>query len=199
MLQPKEKEIINWILSPDQVKNDQAFTYIYQNYFGMIENFILANNGKVGDAEDIFQDALIAFFNQVKNKNLKLTCGVQTYLYSICRNLWLKRLRKTNKITELTDAIKQYVTIDENHFDILIKDEESNLVAQMLNQIGKDCKQILLFFYFEKNKMSEIADKMNLANQQVAKNKKSNCMKKLKSLVKDSDFFKNNFKNFSKN
>ena len=65
----------------------------------------------------------------------------------------------------------------------VLKNEESNLVAQMLDQIGKDCKQILLFFYFEKNKMSEIANKMNLANEQVAKNKKSNCMKKLKSFT----------------
>ncbi|MFK8005213.1 MAG: RNA polymerase sigma factor [Saprospiraceae bacterium] len=198
MQQLNEEEIIKWIFSPNQIKNDQAFTFIYQNYFGMIEKFTLSNNGKVDDAEDIFQDALIIFFNQVKNKNLKLTCSLPTYLYSICRNLWLKKLRKNKRTTELTDVIKQYVTIGENHFDILIKEEESSIVAQMLDQIGKDCKKVLLFFYFEKNRMSEIAEKMNLANEQVAKNKKLNCMKKLKTLVKGSDFFKNNFKGLSK-
>lgn len=194
----KEEEIINGILSPNQRENDKAFKYMYQHHYKVIEKFILANNGKTSDAEDVFQDAMITFFHQVKNNGLELNCSLQTYLYSICRNLWLKKLRKNKRTIELTDVIKQYVTVKENHFDTLIEKEEKSLVAQMLNHLGKDCKQILLFFYFEKNRMSEIADKMNLANEQVAKNKKSNCMKKLKSLVMDSDFFKNNLKTLSK-
>ena len=188
----KDEEIIKRISSPDQRENDKAFKSIYENHYSVIEKFILANSGKLTDAEDIFQDALVVIFHQIKSQSLKLTCSLQTYIYSICRNLWLKKLRKNNRMTQLSDTITQHISVKENALETLVDEEQGQLIGQMLSQIGKDCKAVLMFFYFEKLKMVEIAQRMDLANEQVAKNKKSICLKKLKSLFNSSDFFKKN-------
>ena len=151
---------------------------------------MLNNNGDSQDGEDIFQDGLIVLFNQARKPDFELRCTIKTYLYSVCRNLWLKKLRKSSRVVELTESIKQFITIDESQLKTLEVTEEKEIVANYLNQLSNGCQEILKYFYFDKKKMSEIASLMGLANEQGAKNKKSMCMKKLKSLMKDSKHFK---------
>jgi len=56
----------------------------------------------------------------------------------------------------------------------------------LLESLGGNCKRILVLYYFDRLKMKEIAEVMNFANDQVAKNKKSSCLKKLKAKISES-------------
>lgn len=182
--------LITLIQSKKEADNDRAFKYCYQTFFSIIEKNILSNNGDEQDAEDIFQDGLIVLYHQIKKDQLKLTCSLSTYLYSICRNLWLKKLRKSSRIVALSDTLQQYVSIEESHLKTLEATEEKKMVATFLDELQEGCKRILLYFYFEKIKMAEIAERMGLSSEQVAKNKKAGCMKKLKGLMKNANYFK---------
>ncbi len=185
-----DNALIELIKSNKPSENDKAFKQLYRVYFSVIQKIILNNSGDDQDAEDIFQDGLIVLYHQIKKGNLDLNCSLKTYLYSVCRNLWLKKLRKKSRIVELSDTLKSYIPIEDSHLKTLEESEQKKIVRLHLDQLSSGCKDILLYFYFEKIKMSEIAHLMNLANQQVAKNKKAGCMKKLKALMKDSSFFK---------
>lgn len=185
-----DKALIDLIKSSDSSENDKGFRYMYKEYLGMIQNVVVNNNGDSQDGEDIFQDGMIVLFNQARKPDFELRCTIKTYLYSICRNLWLKKLRKSSRIVELSDTIKQFITVDETQLKTLEVTEEKEIVANYLNQLSNGCQEILKYFYFDKIKMSKIAQLMGLANEQGAKNKKSMCMKKLKSLMKDSKHFK---------
>ena len=63
---------------------------IYRENFTAIKAFIIKNNGYPDDALDIFQEAMIVLFQKAKSSSFTLSCQLQTYLYSICRRLWLK-------------------------------------------------------------------------------------------------------------
>ena len=182
--------LLQWIASGKQEENDRAFSYLYRDYYDLIEKVVIANSGKPADAEDIFQDALIVLFHQVKKGNFTLTSSLKTYLYSICRNLWLKKLRHLNRVVTLSDTLQQYVNIEESHFKTLEVNEEKVMIARFLEQLGQGCREILVYFYFDRLKMAEIAQRMNLSGEQVAKNKKSGCLKKLKDLISRSSYFK---------
>jgi len=185
-----DKELMALLKSSNSSENDKGFRYMYKEYHGMIQNVVSNNSGDRQEGEDIFQDGLIVLFNQAKKPDFELRCTIKTYLYSICRNLWLKKLRKSSRIVELTDSVKQFVTVDESQLKTLEVNEEKEIVASYLDQLSEGCQGILKYFYFEKKKMTEIAELMGLANEQGAKNKKSMCMKKLKSMMKDSKYFK---------
>jgi len=185
-----DKELLNLLKSSKQQDNDKGFRYMYKEYLGMIQSVVMYNKGDAQDAEDIFQDALIVLYNQAKKNDFELRCTIKTYLYSICRNLWLKKLRKSSKMVELTETVTQFVTVDESQLKTLEVTEEKEIVAKYLRQLSEGCQEILRYFYFERKKMSEIALLMGLANDQGAKNKKSMCMKKLRTLMKDSKHFK---------
>ncbi len=183
-----DAELLEWLKSPDERVNDRALRYLYRELYGMIERMVLNNSGSEEAAADIFQDALITFYNQLREKELSLNCSIKTYVYSVCRNLWLMRLRKQKRETPLQES-HESVPVQESVFDTLVETEHSALVKEMLNQLGGDCQQILQYYYFERLRMKKIMQLMSLANEQVAKNKKSRCMKKLRDLVDGQPLF----------
>jgi len=77
--------------------DSSAVETLYKRHFGMIQHFVTNNNGSFDDARDIFQEAMIALYEKVQNDSFTLTCQIKTYLFSICKNLWLKRLQQMGK------------------------------------------------------------------------------------------------------
>ncbi|MEO7306209.1 MAG: sigma factor, partial [Ferruginibacter sp.] len=67
---------------------------IYRDNYPMIQGFILNNNGNSDEARDIFQEAMIVIYEKAVSGNFELNCLLKTYLYSVCRRLWLKRLQQ---------------------------------------------------------------------------------------------------------
>ena len=177
-----DNAILDLLRSPSQAENDRALQHLYTRHYRMIEQLILKNSGEQSDAADIFQDALISFYNQVKQKNLQLTCAISTYLYSISRNLWLRKLRNRGRQTPLQD-FHEHIETNENHLQSIIQDERSETIADLLGDMGEECQQILLCYYYERLRMKEIQARMGMTSEQVVKNKKSKCMKKLREKV----------------
>ena len=187
-----DTEIMEMIAASDEVVNDKALRYLYREYYGVMENMILKNNGSGADAEDIFQDALISFYNQVKNGGLQLTCTIKTYIYSICRNLWLMRLKKNQRTTTLQEY-EEFVDVDDDVLDSIESTEQSSVIAQLLDQLGGDCKKVLIYFYYEKMKMAQITEIMGYKNPQIAKNKRLRCMNRLRKMALEHSGFEQFF------
>lgn len=176
----EDREIVALLKSRSNSDNDQAFKELYIKSFDIINKLILNNSGLREDAEDVFQDALIVLFNKIKSGNFELNSTLQTYLYSVSRNIWLKKLRKTKRKTDLTDVIlDNEIIIDENLVSMEVEEKTAS-IAKLLDSIGDDCKRLLMMYYYQRMRMNEIAVQMSFANDQVAKNKKSRCMKKLR-------------------
>ena len=74
-----------------------AIETIYRENYTTIQAFIVKNNGYPEDARDIFQEAMIVLFEKAKLKSFVLSCQIKTYLYSVSRRLWLKKLQQQNK------------------------------------------------------------------------------------------------------
>ena len=167
---------------------DEAWAYIYKECWPMMESLIKKNNGTGDDAAEVFHDSLIVLKNQLADPNFELTCRIKTYVYSVCRNLWLKQLRKKHNYVEIDENF-DFVEIKENALDSLVQNEQHELVADLMMQLGDECKKILQYYYFQKMRIKEIMQEMKLISEQVVKNKKGKCMKKLKeSIFENPDY-----------
>ena len=69
--------------------DSKATETIYKDNFNMVLAFILNNNGSYEEAKDIFQEAMITLYEKAKSDSFVLTCQIKTYVYSVCRRLWL--------------------------------------------------------------------------------------------------------------
>ncbi|MDF1863872.1 MAG: sigma-70 family RNA polymerase sigma factor [Saprospiraceae bacterium] len=177
-----DKELIELLMSGVASKNDLALAYLYKKNYRMVASYIQRNSGTAPDAEDVFQDSMIVLYNQVKRGSFRVESSLGTYLYGIAKNIWYKRLRKAGRETELTIEHESIVS-EESHLKVLEQTDKSNLIAALLEELGEKCKEVLLLYYFEKLRLRDIADRMNWGSEQVAKNNKARCMKKMRELV----------------
>jgi len=188
-----DKVIIQELQSLDEKTVDSALTYLYKVSKKTVSRFILRNKGGKQDVDDIFHDGLIAFYNLVRQNKINDETNVEAYLYSICRNMWAKKLKKRKTNVPLSETY-DVVDTEDIQIDNILNGEHKSLIAQILKSLGEECEKILLLFYFEQLKTKEIVKHMHYANDQVLRNKKSKCMKKLRELVLESSYYKNQLK-----
>ncbi|MFK8103869.1 MAG: RNA polymerase sigma factor [Saprospiraceae bacterium] len=185
--------IISHLQSADLAKQDRAFVYLHKQMSQQVANYILKNSGKETDIDDVFQDGLIYLYKLVRQNREKTIRNIEAYFFTICRNLWLKELKRRKKSVDLEESHHLEAT-DDLILDKMMDKEKKNILMELMNTLGDSCQKILIYYYFEKLSMKEIAQQMNLANDQVAKNKKSNCLKQLRNIILGSDNYKFIFK-----
>ena len=169
----------------------QVLRYIYKKYFDTIKNLIKKNNGNDEDAQDIFQEAIIIIYKKIKEENLELSCSLSTYLYSVCRLLWLKQLEKKKIRGESFgngDEIEEISSLLGSNFEL---NDEYKLYQYHFNKLNKDCQKVLRLF-LEKVPLREIAEIMGYKTEQYAKKRKFECKNKLVDSIKNDLSLKNN-------
>ena len=164
-------------------KNDRkAIETIYKEHFSMVQPLILNNSGYADDARDIFQEAMIVLYQKARSGSFELNSQLKTYLYSVCRRLWLKRLNQMQRISPEVDNLEETVPVEEE----LERHEQRNrdflVMEQAMNNLGEPCKSLLEAYYMEKKSMVEIAGDFGYTNADNAKNQKYKCLMRLKKI-----------------
>ncbi len=176
-------EINEQALIKGLANNDtRAIEAIYKGNFNMIQTFIINNNGSYDDARDIFQEAMIALYEKVQSESFVLTCKLNTYIYSICRRLWFKRLQQLGKYTNQIDNLEEIVSVEEDLETHLKKNAEFTIMDRALNSLGEPCKSLLEGFYIKDLDMQTLAKDFGYTNADNAKNQKYKCLMRLKKL-----------------
>ena len=168
----KDSEILTRIEKGDE----KALDYLYKKYYRMMTKLVITNSGTEDEAKDIYQDALIVFWQKVMSGKLVLTSKISTYLYSICLNLWRKELDRKSR---LSNEEKDGVVEEDMH-----REEKAKIIRDCISELGETCKRILTYFYFDGMSMNNIALNLGFANTDTAKTKKYKCKKRLDELVK---------------
>ena len=164
-------------------KNDaKAIETIYRNNFNMVQSFVLNNNGTYDDARDIFQEAMIVLYENVKSDSFVLTCQIKTYVYSVCRRLWLKRLQYLNRFASQIESLEETVPVEEDIEQQEKQNADFAIMERALASLGEPCKSLLEAFYLEKKDMTHIALAFGYTNADNAKNQKYKCLIRLKKL-----------------
>lgn len=183
-----DSNILKLLNSDKESEIDKGLNCLFRNCSKIILKFILANKGTEDEAKDVIQDSIIVFYEQVKNKNLVLDCTINTYIYSVSRNLWLKKLAyKSRFINELSE----YIVIDNVLTEGFDDDIRNNKFIKLFNELGESCRVILLYYYYDKLSMKEIMIRMNFKSEQAAKNKKYKCLNYLREIVLNNKDFRN--------
>ncbi|MBK0404828.1 sigma-70 family RNA polymerase sigma factor [Adhaeribacter sp. BT258] len=161
--------------------DDRALSYLYKLHYPMVAHFILSNSGTSDEAKDIFQEGILVFYEKIKDGTLELTCQIKTYLYSVCRRLWLKKLAEKNRFSGVIDS-ENFIGLE----DEPVAPEETELkfsvMEQAMNQLGEPCRTLLEDFYLQARSMQDITEKFGYTNADNAKNQKYKCLMRLKKL-----------------
>lgn len=171
------------ILLKGLARNEKAAVeQIYRDQFAVIQSFILNNNGTVDDARDVFQEALVVLYEKSKDPSFSLHCQIRTYLYSICRRLWLKRLQQMSKYASQVESMEETIPVEEDLEEHEKKNADFQLMEMAMSKIGEPCKSLLDAYYLQKKSMQDIAAEFGYTNADNAKTQKYKCLMRLKKL-----------------
>ena len=171
------------------VNDKKAVETIYRENYNMIQALVINNNGSADDARDVFQETMIVLYEKVRAGNFELNCQIKTYLYSVSRRLWLKRLQQMNRYAGPIGNIDNEVQVDEDVEDHERVNAEFDMMDKAINSLGEPCKSLLEAYYLQKQNMQEIALNFGYTNADNAKNQKYKCLMRLKKI------FFTNYKN----
>lgn len=182
MKEENSNNIIKLIKGGDQLilkkiyeENREAFIMFSRKY--NIENY---------DAIDIYQDAIIVFYeNIMKGKITDLSSKASTYLFAIGKYK-IFQLHKNNSKIELKSEL--FVKEENIYLDVNLQDEkltnQQELLKKYYSLLGNRCKEILKLFYYEGYTLDEITNILNYSDKKVLKSQKSRCMRQLKEWIK---------------
>ncbi|VAV82497.1 hypothetical protein MNBD_BACTEROID02-356 [hydrothermal vent metagenome] len=179
----KQEQIVKAI----QANDEQVLKIIYQNNYYKVEQFVLKNSGTIQYAKDIYQEAFIAVWQNVKKNKFtpKNDSAINGYLFTIAKNKWMDYLRSPKY--KKTESLKDFNSIsnlgvESNNYNNDKDEEKLKIVLNAYKQLGESCQKLLTNFYFDKKPLKIIAKELNI-EEASARNKKYRCMEKLRELA----------------
>ena len=173
-----EKALLNGLARSDK----KAIETIYRENYNMVQSLIINNSGSTDDAKDIFQEAMIVLYEKVRSGTFELNCLIKTYVYSVSRRLWLKRLQQMNRYAPAVENLQDTVPVEEDVEENERINSEFQAMEKAISSLGEPCKSLLEAYYLEKKNMQEIASFFGYTNAENAKNQKYKCLVRLKKI-----------------
>ena len=168
--------------------NEDALVKIYVKYKTEFIGWAVRKfNLNHEECEDIYQDAILVFRNNIVSDRLvELNSSVKTYLFAVAKNIALKRINRSsrqlsNEVVEIEPTTEKSDSID----FIIASNERQALIAGMIEKLKEPNRSILKMYYYQNLSMSEIAEKLNYKNDKVVKAQKVRCMNELKKMVRE--------------
>jgi RNA polymerase sigma factor (sigma-70 family) len=178
-----DNELMALIVEPKNLNT--AILSIYRQHAESVSSFIMSRGGSQQDAEDIFQDTVVAFIEVVKKGSFRQESSIRTFLTAIARNTWFNELNKRKRSGEREKHYESGREQQEEDVSHSISDREvKQQLRELLDQLGESCRKILILFYYENLSMREMLDQLPYENEQVVRNKKYKCLQQLTEIIK---------------
>jgi RNA polymerase sigma factor (sigma-70 family) len=164
------------------VSDKKAVEVIYKENYNMVQALIINNNGSADDAKDIFQEAMIVLYEKAKSGTFELNCQIKTFVYSVSRRLWLKRLQQQNRFSSPGDNMEAVVPVEDELEEHERRNDEFEMMDKAISHLGEPCKSLIEAYYLQKQNMQDIAARFGYTNADNAKNQKYKCLMRLKKI-----------------
>ncbi|MCF8346319.1 MAG: sigma-70 family RNA polymerase sigma factor [Bacteroidales bacterium] len=167
-------------------RDNHVILFIYEKNFGRINAMVINNNGSEDDAEDLFQETLIIVFKRLReNDDFELSSTFDTYIYSIARLIWLKKLRDSRKmeVTGLSREMEEYIEFEEPP-PVQDKDLRMAVYQRNLKLIPEDCQKILVLTGQNMN-AKVIAEKLGFRSDVYVRKRRHFCKEFLVNRIRE--------------
>jgi len=166
----------NKIIVKTSEDREKLFIALYKSVFPSVARYISKMGGSFDEAKDIFQDALVIYYEKAVAGSFTINTSEKAYLAGIAKNLWLKKFRENSR----------QVAMD--GFDIEAEEEAEVSDSKLLNFLqtaGKKCMDLLRSFYYDQLPLNDIAETFGFSGTRSATVQKYKCLEKVRETVKE--------------
>ncbi len=159
-------------------EREQRFMALYKKAFPAVANYVSKMGGSFDEAKDIFQDALVIYYEKTVSGSIILQTNEQAYLLGIAKHLWAKRFRESIQHTALDTELNDLID-DETMQPSPVK------LLHYLETAGQKCMEILKAFYYDNLPVNKIANLFGYSGVRSATVQKYKCMEKVRETIKE--------------
>tara|TARA_R110001592_G_scaffold17135_5_gene72615 strand:+ start:30928 stop:31512 length:585 start_codon:yes stop_codon:yes gene_type:complete len=164
--------------------DSNTFAFLIDKYKDMVFTLAIKMVKNREVAEEVSQDAFLKAYKYLPK--FKGDSKFSTWLYKIAYNTSLDALKKNSNQRDnvaIDEITVNYISSVETVLDGIEREERAVIINDCLEQLPKDEKVILLFFYFKELSLKEIIAITSMSEANV-KVKLHRARKKLLSIVK---------------
>ncbi|MBC7777376.1 MAG: RNA polymerase sigma factor [Phycisphaerae bacterium] len=130
-------------------RDERSIREIYKQHSAQTIRWVVSRGGSSDDAQDIFQEALVAIFEKAQNLEFVLSCPLGALLHVICSRKWVDRIRQKSREAGVRKEEEiRYETEAEG--DVLVEAEEvlaeqakQSRLREAFQQISELCQRLL--------------------------------------------------------
>ncbi len=135
-----------------------------------------------GAPDDHVHDAFIIMIHKIQFESPKVR-SLCSFWIGISKKLYLNQLKKDERYVLVREDEEEYGLNEDSPETLLLQKEEIEQMAYTFSQLGSRCREILMLWY-NQHTMVEIAQRLHLSNDAMARKIKFGCFKKLKELIR---------------
>lgn len=169
-------------------EREEMFADLYEKAFPQVAKFVSNRSGTLAEAKDIFQDALVVFWEMWQAQKITFKVSMEAYLIGIAKHLWIRRFKADLYLVSFTD-FEQSLIIPEDYFP---SGRQLNLLT-FLENAGKKCMDLLSAFYYQGKSLTEIRSSFGYSNAHSATVQKFKCLEKIRNHVKENNLHYEDF------
>jgi DNA-directed RNA polymerase specialized sigma24 family protein len=166
------------VAPPARAEKEQLLTDLYARTFPVVARFVSKMGGALPDAKDIFQDALVIYYEKQVAGTLNGVLSAEAYLMGIAKHLWLRKFRQDKGRLAFSPEEAQ-VSIPPDYFR-----EADNRLLALVQLSGRKCLELLQAFYYDKLGLPDIARAFGYRSVRSATVQKYKCLEKIRAQVK---------------
>lgn len=172
-------------------KGDQRLIReIYSKFSRSILHWVLQNNGEAEDAQDLFQDALMAIYDRYANRSdFQLTSSFGALLMTICRRKWYDRLAQKKRDATVRNAetarYEEETPEWEAAAEILLHQQRQECLSKVFTLLSDQCQKLLTMITAGELSVESIAATLGLANANAVYQSKHRCTARWRQLFYD--------------
>ena len=167
----------------------QALAALYDKLFPVVSNLIKKLGGDEDEAKDLFQDAIMAFYNKVVQGEFDSDYKISTFITHVAQMKWYTRFQKKSRMDYLSP------TFDQTHSEIgtykfVFDEERRSVIQEVFDSLGEQCSKILELVIYQRLNMKEIAEMLGYANENSVKTKHYKCKQQMIKKMSGNAAFK---------
>lgn len=182
-----DEEMIR-VINENSTARRQAENQLFNQYSYFIREGVSKYSLEQEDAFTAYSDTILQSIDNISSSLFEKRSSLKTYLYKIFNNKCVDLVRKktTNKrsihqTAPISEMMNMITDQGKNVIQKLIEKNDFDLLRTRLNELGENCRKLLLFFADGYND-KEIAVFMEYNTADVVKTSRLRCLEKLRGL-----------------
>ncbi|OCX52236.1 RNA polymerase subunit sigma-70 [Mucilaginibacter sp. PPCGB 2223] len=153
------------------------FIGLYKKAFPAVARYVARMGGTFEQAQDVFQDALVVYYEKTISPQADIRVSEKAYLLGIARHLWNRAYKVVGKNQPLDDT------------DIPAEQDEQPSAGKLMHYLetaGRKCMELLRAYYYDYLPVGDVAQQFGYNGERSATVAKYKCLEKVRDTAKQN-------------